>query len=66
MSWLVRWMAAALVAIGLGMAGLELTTCIASERRAAAPGMFTDAIEPELPGSVEEELAPSALPRMIR
>lgn len=43
-----RWLAMALVAVGLGVAGLQLSVCVAAERAAALspasrPGVFADA-----------------------
>jgi hypothetical protein len=64
-----RWTVAALVVIGLGVAGLELSACVAAERRAAAAATMsesaTDAIESELPVAAEiGETEPSAPPRL--
>jgi hypothetical protein len=64
-----RWIAAALVAIGLSLAGLELSACVAAERRAAAAAAAsepaTDAIKPELPVAAEVgETELSAPPRL--
>jgi hypothetical protein len=62
---LMRWLLALLMAIGLGVAGLELTTCVAAERRAvSSPGWFSDGGETPLPAGAEVDAGqPSALPR---
>jgi hypothetical protein len=64
-----RWIAVALVAVGLGVAGLELSARMGAERRAAAAAaesaLFADAADPELPIAAEiGETEPSALPRL--
>jgi hypothetical protein len=61
----MRWLLALLLGIGLGLAGLELTTCVASERRAvSSPGWFSDGGEAPLPVGAEVDTGqPSALPR---
>jgi hypothetical protein len=64
-----RWIAVALVAAGLGMAGLEAYIGIVAKRRAAAAGVesgrSTGAIEPELPIAAGiGETEPSAMPRL--
>jgi hypothetical protein len=62
-----RWLAVALVAIGLGLAGLERSACVAAEQQAAVwasgASVAADDMESELSvGSHETE--PSALPRL--
>jgi hypothetical protein len=64
-----RWIAVALVAAGLGVAGLEAYTGVVAKRRAAAAGVLSGrapgAIEPEQPiaaGIGQTEL--SAMPRL--
>jgi hypothetical protein len=64
-----RWVAVALVAAALGMAGLEAYVSVVAKRRAAAAdvqsGRGTGTIEPKLPiaaGIGETELA--AMPRL--
>ena len=62
-----RWLAVALVAIGLGVVGLHRSVCIADEHAAASArsGLFTDALEPELPiGAEVDEVEVSASPRL--
>jgi hypothetical protein len=62
-----RWLAVALVAIGLGVVGLHRSVCIADEHAAASarPSLFTDALEPELPiGAEVDQVEVSASPRL--
>ena len=62
-----RWLAVALVAIGLGVVGLHRSVCIAEEHAAASfrSSLFTDALEPELPiGAEVDEVEVSASPRL--
>jgi hypothetical protein len=62
-----RWLAVALVAVGLGVVGLHRSVCIADEHAAAAhrASLFTDAPEPELPiGAEVDEVEVSASPRL--
>jgi hypothetical protein len=62
-----RWLAVALVAIGLGIVGLQRSVCIADEHAAPVtrPSLFTDALEPELPiGAEVDEVEVSASPRL--
>jgi len=62
-----RWLAVALVAIGLGVVGLQRSVCIADEHTAPVPrpSLFTDALEPELPiGAEVDEVEVSASPRL--
>lgn len=63
----VRWLIVALVAIGLGVAALELSSCLAVEPHAAvgdAHGPAVDALGPDVPVVGEHEaLEPSALPQ---
>jgi len=64
-----RWLTASLVAIGLGVAALELSTCLAAPRGgAAAPSaLVIDALEPELPiGAEIDPNEASALPRFTQ
>jgi len=63
-----RWLTASLVAIGLGVAALELSASLAVEPRAAwdasAVTLFTDAAGPGLPSGAEIDITEvSALPR---
>ena len=61
----LRWVLASLVAVALVVATLELS-CVAGERLAASPaapaGLFTGAVEPELPGVPETGEVESASP----
>jgi hypothetical protein len=61
-----RWLTASLVAIGLGVAALELSTCLAAPRGlAVTPSArpFTDGVERELPiGAEIDPNEASALP----
>jgi hypothetical protein len=62
-----RWLAVALVAIGLGLAGLERSACVAAERQAAvwASGAAVAADDMMSELSVgHDETEPSALPRL--
>jgi hypothetical protein len=62
-----RWLAVALVAIGLGVVGLHRSVCIADEHAATSSRTtpFTDAREPELPiGAEVDEVEVSASPRL--
>jgi len=66
-----RWLAVALVAIGLGVVGLQRSVCIADEHAdehaapVPRPSLFTDALEPELPiGAEVDEVEVSASPRL--
>jgi hypothetical protein len=66
---LARWLAGAVVVIGLGVAGLQLSVCVADERAAAAAaaeaGLPTDVMEPELPTEAEvDDGEVSASPRL--
>ena len=66
---LARWLTVSVVAIGLGVAALELSACLAVEPRAGTPisGLFTDAVEPELPiGAKSDHDEASALPRFTQ
>ena len=64
-----RWLAVALVAIGLGVAGLELAVCVAAEdhtapRSVGAPAAADAATSQSPSGAVIDETEPSALPRL--
>jgi hypothetical protein len=60
---LARWMTASVVAIGLGMAALELSACLAVEPHATT----APASESALPVGAEIEAdEPSASPRLTR
>ena len=66
-----RWLTISAVAIGLGVAALELSTCLAIEPHATegrpSTGLFTDAVEPDLPiGAETEANEASALPRFTQ
>jgi hypothetical protein len=65
-----RWLTASLVAIGLGVAALELSTCLAAPRGlAVAPSAerSTDGVERELPiGAEIDPNEASALPRFTQ
>jgi hypothetical protein len=65
---LTRWLAVVLVAVAFGLAGLQLSVCIAGEQGrapAARPRLFTDAPEPELPSAAEfDQSEVSASPRL--
>ena len=65
---LVRWLTAAVVAIGLGVAALELSTCLAVEPHAGiGGGVHGPAGDPPGPGlpvvGEYEASEPSAMPR---
>jgi len=63
---LIRWLTVGVVAIGLGVAALELSACVADERRGrAASGLATDGAESQLPiGAEIDATEASALPRL--
>jgi hypothetical protein len=52
-----RWLAVALVAIGAGVAGLQLSVCLADEHRATTE-------QPSLIAATQDESEPSASPRL--
>jgi hypothetical protein len=65
----VRWLTAAVVAIGLGVAALELSTCLAVEPHATvgggAHGPVADGLGTDVPVVGEHEASePSAMPRL--
>jgi hypothetical protein len=54
----IRWLLPAVVAVGLGVTALELSSCVAHERRArTAPAHGTD-------GAEVDDLDPAALPHL--
>jgi hypothetical protein len=62
-----RWLAVALMAIGAGLAGLQLSVCLADEHRATSdrPGLVAATLEPDLMTGAEiDESEPSASPRL--
>jgi len=62
-----RWLAVALVAIGAGVAGLQLSVCLADEHRATTsrPSLVAATLEPDLMAGAEiDESEPSASPRL--
>jgi hypothetical protein len=66
-----RWLTISVVAIGLGVAALELSACLAVEPRVTdgrpSTSLFTDAVEPDLPiGAETEANEASALPRFTQ
>ena len=65
---LVRWLTAGMLAIAVGVAALELSTCAADEHRGrAASAVATDGAESLLPIGAESD-APEALalPRLTQ
>lgn len=63
---LIRWLLVGVVAIGLGVAALELSACVADERqRHAACGLASEGGESQLPiGAEIDGTEASALPRL--
>ena len=66
-----RWLTVSAVAIGLGVAVLELSSCLAIESHVTEmhrpASLFTGAVEPELPMGAETEAhEASALPRFTQ
>jgi hypothetical protein len=62
-----RWLTASLVAIGLGVAALELSASPAGESHAATATLYTDAGGPGLPiGAEIHTTEVSALPRFTK
>jgi hypothetical protein len=61
----IRWLIAAVLAVGLGVAALELSSCVAHERRArAAPAGAIDAAVQVPNGAEVDESEPAALPHL--
>jgi len=64
-----RWLAVALMTIGLGVAGLELAVCVAAEEHTAprsvgAPAATDPSTARSASGAVIDETEPSAPPRL--
>jgi hypothetical protein len=62
----IRWLLPAVVAVGLGVTALELSSCVAHERRArTSPAHGTDGAEVQVPNGAEvDDLDPAALPHL--
>jgi hypothetical protein len=62
-----RWLAVALAAIGLGLAGLERSACVAGEQQAAVWASEASVAAADVKSELSvgsDETEPSALPRL--